>query len=316
MKSTRSSSRTYASLVFTLLLAISRHRIECFSTASYNRDIDRIKSIITSNNVDGNTNTNDGTTIPIETIASSLGITPDAITYTTDFDQNVKMSTEAYTKYTAARHLDCINLFDGYNTTVTRCETLDRNTLNVRWKASFIPAGSTWLYNLADLAGWTVTTKSPDPVRISTFSWKSVLRLFQHAFKTGNITLPISLVEGNTVVSIKDESSADKKSNTTISISLKENIDLVSEADKSRLQNRRVAQECAAWIDVSRRPPNADPDEFARIVRERILLGVPGAGVLDVDPNEDDAEGVIVLIFSTFCVAVLGISFEYIFHLP
>ena len=130
MKSTRSSSRTYVSLIFILLWTVTR-QIECFSTASYNRDIDRIKSIITSNNVDGSTNTNDGTTIPIETIASSLGITPDAITYTTDFDQNVKMSTEAYTKYTAARHLDCINLFDGYNTTVTRCETLDRNTLNV-----------------------------------------------------------------------------------------------------------------------------------------------------------------------------------------
>ena len=51
-------------------------------------------------------------------------------------------------------------------------------------------------------------------------------------------------------------------------------------------------------------------------MRQRILAGCPGAGVLDVDPNEDDAEGFIVLIFSTFCVAVLGSSFEYIFHLP
>ena len=39
---------------------------------------------------------------------------------------------------------------------------------------------------------------------------------------------------------------------------------------------------------------------------------MPGAGPLDVDPNEDDAEGVIVLAFSAFCVAILGLSFQYV----
>jgi len=37
--------------------------------------------------------------------------------------------------------------------------------------------------------------------------------------------------------------------------SVTESLDLVWEADKNRLQNRRVAQELASWIDVSRRPP-------------------------------------------------------------
>ena len=114
----------------------------------------------------------------------------------------------------------------------------------------------------------------------------------------------------------------DNQSNDNVHciISLKESIDLVSEADKGRLENRRVAQEVASWIDVSRRPPEKefgiDANEWAGVVRQRMLMGVPGAGALDVDPNEDDVEGgIALLIFGVICVAVLAISFEY-FTLP
>ena len=277
-------------------------------------NINHIKSIIINDDHDDILN-KDATVIPLEKIISTLGnvnsYEDDKIKFfhTTDFGSE-EISSPTYTQFTKERHNDCINLFDGYDTNIIRCSVIDTSTLNIRWNASWIPAGSTWLYSLADLVNWNVTRKVPDYTKISKFSgYKAVFVLFQKAFNTGCITLPISLVEGNTLLSIKDD---DIVSCDSISISIKESIDLVSEADKCRLQNRRVAQELAEWVDVSRRPPSKDYDEWASIVRQRILINVPGAGPLDVDPNEDDTEGVIVLAFSAFCVAVLGLSFQYI----
>ena len=301
-------------LILSLLCASSP--VQCFSATPTpdanikHVDINRIKSIIT--NYDDNV---DATVIPLKKIITTLGynfnINEDdkiKITYTTDFGSE-KISSPTYTQFTKERHLDCINLFDGYNTCIIRCSAIDTSTLNVRWNATWIPAGSTWLYTLADMANWNITRRVPDYTKISKFSgYKAVFVLFSQAVKTGCITLPISLVEGNTILSIKDDD--------TVSISIKESIDLVSEADKCRLQNRRVGQELAEWLDVSRRPSSKDYDEWASIVRQRVLANVPGAGPLDVDPNEDDTEGVIVLAFSAFCVAMLGITFQYVLDMP
>lgn len=67
---------------------------------------------------------------------------------------------------------------------------------------------------------------------------------------------------------------------------------------------------------MSRRPRNVDREEWASQVRQRIISDVRGAGALDVDPNEDDSEGAIALLFFGFvsAVAVL-LSFE-LFTLP
>ena len=294
-----------------LALCYAYSRVQCFSVnapvSSINKhvDINRIKSIITNDNVDA-------TVVPLEKILEINGSNEDDkinITYTTDFGSE-EIFLSSYIKFTKERHLDCINLFDGYDTNIIRCETIDTSTLNIRWNATWIPAGSTWLYTLADLANWDITRKVPDYTKISKFSgYKAIFALFQKAFNTGCITLPISLVEGNTLLSINDYGAT---SFDSMSISIKESIDLVSEADKCRLQNRRVAQELAEWVDASRRPPSKDYDEWASIVRQRVLTNVPGAGPLDVDPNEDDREGVIVLAFSAFCVAILGLSFQYV----
>ena len=65
---------------------------------------------------------------------------------------------------------------------------------------------------------------------------------------------------------------------------------------------------------MSRRPDEfgINEDEWAGMVRERILLGVPGAGSLDIDPNEDDGEGATaLLIFGAFCSITLALSFQY-----
>eukprot|EP00984_Skeletonema_dohrnii_P015918 scaffold6989_cov72-Skeletonema_dohrnii-CCMP3373.AAC.1 len=52
------------------------------------------------------------------------------------------------------------------------------------------------------------------------------------------------------------------------------------------------------------------------MVRQRILSSVPGAGALDVDPNESEADGVVALVlFGFISVVVLGISFQF-FTMP
>ena len=118
----------------------------------------------------------------------------DAVSYSSDFVPSRTLSVSAYSEFAHGRSIECINLFEGYKTHLLRCEIVDEASLNVRWKAEWIPSGSTWLYDLADFMKWAVTTKSPDPMSISVFSWRSVFDTFQEAFATGMITLPISFV--------------------------------------------------------------------------------------------------------------------------
>lgn len=211
----------------------------------------------------------DATTIPFDTIDC------DSVNYSNNFVSQI-ISRDVYTKCANSRHEECLNLFDRYKTSLIRCEVLDETSLNVRWNATWIPVGSSWLYDFATIMNWKVTSKSPDAAKRVVFSWKNVFGLFSEAFATGNIVLPISLVEGSTIVRVTDKL-----------ISVKESIELVAEADKNRLQNRRVAQELASWLDVKRPPgEESSADEWASAFRQRILSGVAGAGALDVDPNE------------------------------
>eukprot|EP00548_Thalassiothrix_antarctica_P016131 CAMPEP_0194179524 /NCGR_PEP_ID=MMETSP0154-20130528/12959_1 /TAXON_ID=1049557 /ORGANISM="Thalassiothrix antarctica, Strain L6-D1" /LENGTH=126 /DNA_ID=CAMNT_0038894899 /DNA_START=362 /DNA_END=738 /DNA_ORIENTATION=- len=99
----------------------------------------------------------------------------------------------------------------------------------------------------------------------------------------------------------------DENKDLLILSSIEESIDLVRDADLYRLQNRRVAQELASWLDVSRRPPTYGEDDWAALVRERIINDVPGAGPFDIDPNEDSA--VPFVAFSIISVFVFSYFF-------
>ena len=90
----------------------------------------------------------DATVIPLKKIISTLdfNINEDdkiKLTYTTNFGSE-ELSTSSYTQFTKKRHLDCVKLFDGYDTTLT----IHTSALNIRWNATSCPAGSTWLYSL------------------------------------------------------------------------------------------------------------------------------------------------------------------------
>ena len=85
-----------------------------------------------------------------------------------------------------------------------------------------------------------------------------------------------------------------------------ERLDFVADADSRVLRNRLCATDAAAFLDVCRRPSADDPDEWAARTRERVLVGVPGAGTLDIDPAEDPDEERLAA-FVLLCVAAAGV---------
>lgn len=236
------------------------------------------------------------------------------IRISTSFQEQYEVPVETYLKCATNSHDACVELLDRYATSLLRCEEIklegmspqqDRQRqFNVRWEASWISPNSVWLYELAEQIGWTIETKTPDSMKISTSSWTRVLQLFQTALQTGTIVLPRYSVEGNTRFRLMQ----DRSESQVVSISLEESIDLVEEADSLRLQNRVVAQEIASWLDVSRKPPNSDEVDWASTVRQRILANVPGAGALDVDPNEDGPE--VLFAFFAVCIISVGILYQ------
>lgn len=273
--------------------------------------LSNMKSIIDANTVDS-------TTIPAAALLlqnkNDSNLSNDdnqsqtrKLQYASELVPQQEMTLSEYQTFTTNRHADCRELFDGYTTQLLRCEALtDGSTLNIRWRCEWIPASSNWLYQLANVAKWNIHRVEPDPSRLSTFSWTAVRKLFATAFHTGTVSLPISAVEGSTLVTVRDDT-----------ILLRETIDLVREADRNRLQNRRVAQELSSWLDVSRRPPsrtngNKNDNDWSRIVSERILPNVPGAGFLDVDPMEDETEGLTSVFVFGVVIAVTLTFFPYI----
>jgi hypothetical protein len=177
--------------------------------------------------------------------------------------------------------------------------------INIRWEASWIGASSVWLFDLADQIGWEVETKVADSTRVSTFSWKRVGQMFQKAFEIGTITLSVYGEEGSTRLRVSEDDTT-----LQVRIDMIESIDLVREADRSQLQNRIVAQEFASWFDVSRRPLQMEELVWAAIVRERVLVNVPGSEALDVDPNEDGPSS-LRLWNSMSCSLWTGVSVSW-----
>lgn len=270
-----------------------------------------VKSIIEDFSLRHELSGYDRSSIPVDFVLSEFkesltdNINEDFVSFGSNLVARYDIDASLYAETIKKRHGDCQSLFDGYTTRLVRCEVLDESSCNIRWNVTFIPSGSTWLYSLAKSVGWEVRTKSPDPSSVAMFSWRPVFSLFQRAFETGSVTLPIVLIEGSTRLFL---------SRTGLLIS--ETVDLIEEADNKRLQNRRVAQELASWLDVSRRPKNIDREEWASQVRQRILSDVRGAGALDIDQNEDGSEGAIaLLIFGVVSVVAVLLSFE-LFTLP
>ena len=309
---------------FRLFLAFaSINCFNCFSIKAFTADI---SSIIRSNN-------KDATTLPpalfekikspqlnAESSNDKSNPIPCFVTVSSDLQSaGDPISAQDYIAYTSKRYSDCVQLFDRYECKTLRCERVVSGSAlktieeyNIRWQTSWISPSSVWLYELADNLDWDIQTKVPDPSRISKFSWNGVAQVFQKAFQTGSIDLPLNVVEGNTQLKISEQKNSNHVS--ILSISIKESIDLIRESDMSRLLNRKVAQELASWLDVSRRPLNMDGKEenWAGIVRDRVLTNVPGAGALDIDPNDENDGPGALLVFGALGIISFGFLFSFL----
>ena len=198
----------------------------------------------------------------------------------------------------AARwHADAQDLLSDFSTEVTRSsQTTD--SVNVRWRASWINDSARPLRRLAQLAGWRVVEFDyiAESQRQKTFSWAGVRKLLAAAVRTGEIALPRA-IEGVARLRFADDGTL---------LSHDERLDFVADADSRVLRNRLCATDAAAFLDVCRRPSTDDPDEWAARTRERVLVGVPGAGTLDIDPAEDPDEERLAA-FVLLCVAAAGV---------
>ena len=214
------------------------------------------------------------------------------IFYSTDLVPQMELSVFQYADMIEYRHEACKRLFPGYKTGIIRKNRVG-NDVVIRWRAEWIPSSSEWLYTLADKLSWEIITLDPNPYQVSTFSWTAVKDMLSNAFQTGVIYLPIAYVEGTTYVRYERDNFGSQYAK-----SIKETIDLVQDAGLNNIQNRKVAEELSSWLDVSRRPPRINEEQWASSVRYRILSSVPNSGALDIDPNEKEFDDMVGGFFS------------------
>ena len=209
---------------------------------------------------------------------------------------------DAYSAASRAWHNDCCELLGpSYTTTVQRVAQLSSpDEVAVRWRAEWSPDSTRWLEALADAIGWEIERFDLDASTVSTFSWRAIFDLFASASTTRRLALPTASVEGRAVLRI-DEASG-------LVTSHSESVDVIGLAAASRLRNRKVAQNTAEFLDI-RRPPQCDSDEWAVEVAAAVLVGVPGAGTLEVEPLEDEREGTVAIVaFGLIAIAALSFS--------
>lgn len=241
------------------------------------------------------------------TMLPSVALAPD-VRYQGDICGLVR----GHSKYEActSRWLaDSCELFDGFSTEVVRCASVSSGgtgtqEVAVRWRATWNPATLLWLLTVAERVGWSIERYDllERADQVSVFSWRATLRLLWDAVSTGSIRLPLSAVEGRALLQIEEKSG--------LCVSHRESIDLVALAELNRLKSRRVAQDLAEFLDVARRPDDADPDEWAGAVRERVLSNVPGAGPLDIEPldTSNSFDAAAPAAFLTACALIIAVS--------
>ena len=240
----------------------------------------------------------DKTTLPLQALS-------DQVRYTADVGEAV-VGAEAYIADARRWGEEMTRELEGYHTTIERCEQLsttgDSTLVAVRWRAAWAPESQRPVRALAALARWRVESFELDAREESRFSWGRLGRLFLTAARTGTLRLPEAAVRGRSLLRLDAESGA--------VLSVEESLDVVGEADGGRLKNRRVAADAAIFLDF-RRPSSADPDDWAAAVASRVLARTPGAGSLDIEPLEDDAEAAVALGgFAAITAVALAISIQ------
>ena len=204
---------------------------------------------------------------------------------------------DAYAEAARAWHSECVELLGpAYSTSVQRVALLSEEEVAVRWRAEWSPRSTRWLEGLAQAAGWEIERFDLDATATSAFSWRAVVELFAKAARTGRLALPTACIEGQALLRFEPGGGG-------LCVAHRQRLDVLALAAASRLRNRKVAADAAEFLDI-RRPPPVAPDVWAVEVAAAVLVGVPGAGPLDIEPLADESEGAIAL--GTFALVALG----------
>lgn len=236
----------------------------------------------------------DCTTLPESLVASD-------IRFESDVDGSAVVESAASYRDNAARwSQDGFEILPELEFTVVRVSALPPSgsgppAVAVKWRVTWDPETLAPLLALARAMRWEVVRFSPPSDVISKFSAARLAKLFWTATTQGTIRLPRAEVEGRALLLFDADSGR--------CVGHRESLPLLIECDAERLVNRLVASNFAAFLDVCRRPEHVDPDDWAGLVRRRVLPGT-GAGVMDIQPNEDDSEGIVAIAF--FFLAVSG----------
>ena len=239
-------------------------------------------------------------TAPDNTMLPSTALADDVV-FTGDLPGSTIRGKAEYGDAAKFWHDTCSDLLrPSYKTAALRVAALSADEVTLRWRAEWSPDSVRWLERLSSTVGWDIERFDLDPMAVSTFSWVAVAQLFRNAASTGTIRLPAACVEGLATLRFDAASG--------LCVSHRERVDVVSLAAARRLSNRKVAANCAEFLDI-RRPLDVDSDVWAVDVAAGVLAGVPGAGPLDIEPLADEREGTLALAaFALVVVVVLSWS--------
>jgi hypothetical protein len=182
----------------------------------------------------------------------------------------------------------------------------------VRWSASFVPAKTRALYDLA--LNWPFGELEIEKRDIldkigetSRFTYRALFRVLARAVREKKMRIPIAKIEGVSELTFDDDGKLTRHV---------ERLTLVREMNAGRVRNKRIARDVLEYLDAWK-PPGMSLERWDEIVEDKVdVYGVPGMRQLDVDGLEEDfADGgrvedaTALLGFFTLIVLAFGFGF-------
>mmetsp|Transcript_31254 Transcript_31254/g.66073 ORF Transcript_31254/g.66073 Transcript_31254/m.66073 type:complete len:395 (+) Transcript_31254:75-1259(+) len=192
----------------------------------------------------------------------------------------------------------------------------------VRWNITFPPPQSTWLWSLAD--AWPGVQSDPVTYQhlsgeATSFSWNRIGKLFQDAFQTGKLRVPLACIEGTTLMQLKlRQHERTNKSNDAILttegkdwelVRLVEETKLAKDLKQRTLQNRNCAWDLRHFLELMRKPADLAIEEWEQVVLERLPWeSVPRMmNAMEIEPMDKDESNPTALVFFGFSAGLIGL---------
>ena len=157
-----------------------------------------------------------------------------------------------------------------------------------------------WLENLGQSTGAELRFVPYNHLSqtLSSFSWLSVLRLFQDFLFRRRMNVPLACIEGMTELQFSKDLKVEKVS---------EELSYAVDIRRGVLRNRRCSQDLRLFLETGRRMNKGSPDEwYNRVATSLPWQSVPGSGAMDVDPVEEGSSAAVFMGFSLLVVLLFS----------